>query len=554
MLRELDIENLAVIQKANICFSEKLNIFTGETGAGKSVLINSINAVLGHRMSKDIVRTGCEKATVSALFEVNEETAKTLDKLGVTYENNEILISREIHSDGGSTARINGKASTVSMLKEIGITLVNIHGQHDNRILLSPEKHMQIIDNFGGEFNLLDDYQSSFRELQLTARKLGELVQHEKLYSERVSMLNERIKDIGELEIDIETDSEIDSELSLIKNSEKTAQSLRNVYNILSGNLSANVVEMMMDVESEISEYTELSKEISELNERLSSLRIETEDISNEFLKLSQSIEFDAQRLEYLTERKNKLNHMMRKYSADIDGLCALYNEALEEVENFHDASDEIKKLSEKKEKLLLDVTEKAKKLSEYRKKVADKLVKQVTEELRFLNMPDAILEVRHEKGKLTINGMDSMEILISANKGETPKPVDKIASGGELSRIMLGLKSVTAEKDSVPTLIFDEIDTGVSGRAAQKIGVKLKEIGKVRQVICVTHLSQIAVMADNHLMIEKKTLDNRTFTEVSKLDFQESVKEVARILGGDNPSELMLKNAEEEIKKWRFE
>ncbi len=551
MLRELNIENLAVIQKADICFSENLNIFTGETGAGKSVLVNSINAVLGQRIKKDIIRTGCEKAMVSALFTgIDDSSAAILESFGIDFSDDEIIVSREIHSDGRSTARINGKAVTLAAVREIGENLINIHGQHDNQILLQPEKHLDIIDSFGGDSSLLDSYREAFRRLQLTARKLGELRVTEKNQNERIMLLKERIDEIGSLEINPDEDNNIDDELLIIQNSERIAASLRNAYIILNGDNISNVSEMLMDCENEISDISEFSKAISELYERLSALRIEASDIADEFLKLSENIDFDRSRLEYLTERRSKLNHIMKKYNAPLSEICRLYDEAVSEMNNIEGCSDRIKILSDEKEKLLLDVTEKAKKLSAYREKTAEKFAKSVCSELEFLNMPDVILEVKHEKGKLTINGMDSMEILISANKGETPKSISKIASGGELSRIMLALKSVVADKDLIPTLIFDEIDTGVSGRAARKIGIKLKEISRSHQVICVTHLSQIAVMADNHLLIEKKTENDRTFTEVSALDFEGRVNEIARILSGDSPSSLMLDNAREELKK----
>lgn len=551
MLRELNIENLAVIQKADICFSENLNIFTGETGAGKSVLVNSINAVLGQRIKKDIIRTGCEKAMVSALFTgIDDSSAAILESFGIDFSDDEIIVSREIHSDGRSTARINGKAVTLAAVREIGENLINIHGQHDNQILLQPEKHLDIIDSFGGDSSLLDSYREAFRRLQLTARKLGELRVTEKNQNERIMLLKERIDEIGSLEINPDDDNNIDDELLIIQNSERIAASLRNAYIILNGDNMSNVSEMLMDCENEISDISEFSKAISELYERLSALRIEASDIADEFLKLSENIDFDRSRLEYLTERRSKLNHIMKKYNAPLSEICRLYDEAVSEMNNIEGCSDRIKILSDEKEKLLLDVTEKAKKLSAYREKTAEKFAKSVCSELEFLNMPDVILELKHEKGKLTINGMDSMEILISANKGETPKSISKIASGGELSRIMLALKSVVADKDLIPTLIFDEIDTGVSGRAARKIGIKLKEISRSHQVICVTHLSQIAVMADNHLLIEKKTENDRTFTEVSALDFEGRVNEIARILSGDSPSSLMLDNAREELKK----
>jgi DNA repair protein RecN (Recombination protein N) len=307
---------------------------------------------------------------------------------------------------------------------------------------------------------------------------------------------------------------------------------------------------MIVFAEGELSRLTEINPQLAARYGRLSATEIELADIAAELENTAERIELDGQRLEYLGTRLNTINKLKRKYAADCAGLVKLYDDACREVMQLESSGSEIAELSAHREELLHSVTEKAKALSDYREKTAERFVKRVTEELEFLNMPSVVIAVRHEKGKLTVNGMDSVEFLISANKGEEPRPISKIASGGELSRIMLALKSVIADKDSIPTMIFDEIDTGVSGKAAQKIGIKLREIGKVRQVICVTHLSQIAVMADNHLMIEKGIVGDRTETHVTQLDMDGRVAEIARIMGGDDPSELMLDTAREELRR----
>lgn len=548
MLKEIFIENLAVIKQAVIPFSDGLNIFTGETGAGKSILINGINAVLGQRSTKDIVRSGCNKAVVTALFtDIADNVKEKLDEFGVSYEYDEISITREINADGGSVARINGRTTSVSVLKELGALLINIHGQHDNQILMDSEKHIKILDSFGGDDTLLTEYKESFKQLQQTARKLKELKNRETEKAERLRSLNEIIEEMRELELEEGEDEALEKEYETAQNAEQIISSLNMCVQILSGEESAS--DLILKAESELEDLSD-SSPYSELYERLSAAEIEISDIADELTAITDKIELDGQRVEYLRQRISKINHLKRKYMCDCSQLIDMYNNALEETGSLESSSDEIKKLNEEKEDLLKVVTERAKTLSKFREETARKFVSRVTEELTFLNMPNVILDVKHEKGKLTVNGMDTMEFLISANKGEEPKPISRIASGGELSRIMLALKSVIADKDSIPTMIFDEIDTGVSGKAAQKIGIKLKSIGKVRQVICVTHLSQIAVMADNHLMIEKKTDNERTETSVYQLDFKGRTAEIARIMGGENPSQLMLKTAEEELIK----
>ena len=549
MLKEIYIRNLAVIKEAVIPLDERLNIFTGETGAGKSILINGINAVLGQRCTKDIVRTGCDKAEITALFtELSPEVCEKLDELGISHDGGEITVTREISADGGSVSRINRRTAPVSLLKEIGEMLINIHGQHDNQILLDSEKHLQILDDFGGDDKLLSEYRDSFRELQQTARRLGELKKLEQSRTERSIYLNGIIDDIGELELRSGEDEELEREYAAARDSEKTVIAIKNAVSALSGEEAAG--DMLVSAETEIAAFTEGSPELNTLYERLAAAEIELSDIASELERMADKVELDGQRLEYLGTRLNSIKKLKRKYAEDCDGLIRLYDDACREIMQLEGSDSEIKALAAKREELLHKVTEQAKALYDHREKAAERFTRQVTSELEFLNMAGVIIKVRHEKGKLTVNGMDSAEFLISANKGEEPRPISKIASGGELSRIMLALKSVIADKDSVPTMIFDEIDTGVSGKAAQKIGVKLREISRVRQVICVTHLSQIAVMADNHLLIEKDTAGERTETHVTQLGMEGRVAEIARIMGGEDPSGLMLDNARAELEK----
>lgn len=547
MLREICIENLAVIQRAVIPVDDRLNIFTGETGAGKSILINGINAILGYRITKDIVRSGCKKAVITALFtDISETVTQKLSELGFDCEDEQLIISREILANGGSVARINSRTASVSALKAIGELLINIHGQHDNQILFSPDNHLEIIDSFNEDKLILSDYMNSFKELQDCARKLGKLKALEQDKEYRTELLNTRISEIGELELDDEEeDIRLEEEYELAKNSEAISVALRNVVAILD-NDESSVSESLGVVNSAIEDFSDLSEELKTLYDRVETTKIEVEDITSEFKSLLSSLDFDENRFRYVQKRREKLRVIKKKYGADLSAVIKTYNESINELELIEESSNEIENIIAERDRLLSIVTEKAKKLTESRLHTAEIFVERVTHELEFLNMPNVRFEVSHQKGKLTKNGMDIMEFMLSANAGEPAKPIAKFASGGELSRIMLALKIVSADKEQIPTMIFDEIDTGVSGRAAQKIGIKLREISRIRQVLCVTHLAQIAVMADNHLLIEKNIVDEHTATLVNQLDSEKRKYEIARIMGGDNLSELMLQNAQE--------
>lgn len=551
MLIELCIDNLAVIKQAVIPFTDDFNVFTGETGAGKSILINGINAVLGKRISKDIVRSGCDKAVVTALFtNLSESTKAKLDEYNIDYEDDELLITRIIMSDGGSSARINSKTSSVSVLRDIGMTLVDVHGQHDNRILMYPEKHIHIVDDYAELGGDITDYQNSFKKLQDISRQIKKLAIDEQSKQERLETLNIIINDISYAEIaDENEDIRVENEFNVISNSHSISEMLSRISAILVGDDdSAGFSESLDTGINEMKRYNDIMPQLEELIKRMYSLRIEAVDIGEELTKLNDGIDVDDERLAYLEDRRSKLMTVKKKYGPDLADVLLKYTNAVNESQHIIGSSDEIKRLSEEKNRLLIEVSNKAKALSEKRKKASDMLSSKIEEELKFLDMPNVKLCFEHIDGKLTSTGMDNIEMMISVNAGEPPKPIAKIASGGELSRIMLAIKNVTAEKDDVSTMIFDEIDTGVSGRAAQKIGIKLREISRNRQVFCVTHLSQIAVMADSHLLIEKNTDGERTYTTVSKLNKTQRVSEIARIQCGDSITETALKNAEEQL------
>lgn len=551
MLSELYIENLAVIEKATIDFSDKLNVFTGETGAGKSILINGINAILGQRVTKDIVRTGTDKAVISALFtDIGDNVLQVLDDLGISAEDGQLFLTREIRSDGGSVARVNSRAVNVSVLKAIGETLVTIHGQHDNQILMAPERHIEILDSYAESEALIEDYHSSFRELQSIAKKINKIKTEQSKKEFRMAELADIVEEINALNIHEGEDKEIEAELNISKNAVAISEALYMAKQLLSGDDDTDgAVEMTQRASKSVEEYTDIMTEISPIYDRLSSAAIEMEDISEEIGSLLDSLDIDPKRYDYLNQRSDELRRIMKKYGPELDDVLTTLENSQNELDELSGAEQSLDELNKEKERLLAEVSKKAKVLSDHRKKAGERFVSQVTEELEFLNMPKVKLVVQQKTGKLTINGMDSIEFLISANLGEEPKPIAKIASGGELSRIMLALKNVIAEKDSIGTLIFDEIDTGVSGRAAQKIGIKLKQISRLRQVLCVTHLAQMAVMADNHLLIEKNIQGDRTVTTVRTLDHEQRKYEIARIMGGENITELMLENAEQYLK-----
>lgn len=551
MLSELYIENLAVIEKATIDFSDKLNVFTGETGAGKSILINGINAILGQRVTKDIVRTGTDKAVISALFtDIGDNVLQVLDELGISAEDGQLFLTREIRSDGGSVARVNSRAVNVSVLKAIGETLVTIHGQHDNQILMAPERHIEILDSYAESEALIEDYHSSFRELQSIAKKINKIKTEQSKKEFRMAELADIVEEINALNIHEGEDKEIEAELNISKNAVAISEALYVAKQLLSGDDDTDgAVEMTQRASKSVEGYTDIMTEISPIYDRLSSAAIEMEDISEEIGSLLDSLDIDPKRYDYLNQRSDELRRIMKKYGPELDDVLTTLENSQNELDELSGAEQSLDELNKEKERLLAEVSKKAKVLSDHRKKAGERFVSQVTEELEFLNMPKVKLVVQQKTGKLTINGMDSIEFLISANLGEEPKPIAKIASGGELSRIMLALKNAIAEKDSIGTLIFDEIDTGVSGRAAQKIGIKLKQISRLRQVLCVTHLAQMAVMADNHLLIEKNIQGDRTVTTVRTLDHEQRKYEIARIMGGENITELMLENAEQYLK-----
>lgn len=553
MLTELSIENLAVIEQATIPFSQHFNVFTGETGAGKSILIHGINAVLGQRVTKDLVRTGCKKAVISALFtHLESPVLSCLEELGLSAPDGELLLTREIMADGGSTARINHRTATVSALRELGARLIHIHGQHDNQILRSVEQHLQMIDQFGENLPLLHSYQSHFRALQKTAKQLSLAQKAARERKQKQTYLQTLLEEVRALQIQPGEEDQIAEKMMQLQETEDAVATFRAVWQLLEEN-EHSAVSNVAEAEKLLSNVALPEAEAVEQDvwvQRLQAVKVELSDLSESLFHKIQTLEENELQYQQLQQRAEALRQLSKTYLCTCDELIERAAEAETQLQQMEQDAATVSAWIEEKNRLLDVVSQEAKQLSQRRAAAAERFTAAVMEQLAFLNMPDVVLQVAHTTGKLTIQGMDSMELLISANQGEAPKPLAKIASGGELSRMMLALKCVIADRDQIPTLIFDEIDTGVSGKAAQKIGMKLKEVAKNRQVLCVTHLTQIAVMANHHLLIEKQVEQERTVTRVTPLDFAGRVQEIARIMGGESPSELMLQNARDELHK----
>lgn len=551
MLKELYIENLAVIEKASISFTDNFNVFSGETGAGKSILIGAINAILGGRTSKELIRTGTQKASVTALFDyIPKKTAEKLSEYGFEADG-EITVQREFSVDGKGVVRICGKPSTVMVLKEIASGLIDIHGQNDTRVLIDNNNQRELLDSYIGLETDLQEYSAIFRNFSQITRRIKKLEEEVSEKDERIEKLKKQIDEVERLKLKKGQETEIAEKLNKARNFEEINKQLTTAQlNLLGGeNGETGAVDMVSAAISSVSKLIDFIPDCSSINDRLSELLINLQDIGSE---LSSNIpDSDAEeQLSVLEEKMSEILRLKRKYNAEFDEIIDMFEKWKNELKELSNTDNTLAEMAEEKKMMGELVKKNALLLSEKRKKGAEKLTAEITEQLRFLDMPDIRMKFAIEQGKVTVNGIDSVEILISVNKGEDLKPLGKVASGGELSRIMLAVKSVLADNDETPTMIFDEIDTGISGRAAQKTGQKLSEISHKRQVICVTHLAQIAALSDNHLLIEKKSDKERTFTTVRSLEYNEKVAEIARIISGDSNDEASLKNAQELINK----
>ena len=553
MLSSLQIENVAVIQKANVHFEKGLNVLTGETGAGKSILIDSINAILGNRTSKDLVRTGAAKAVIRAAFDdVPPAVLDSLEKAG--YERSEALtLSREITAEGKSTCRINGMPATAAILRELCGGLININGQHDSVGLLNPARHEGILDAYAQNGAVYQEYYAVYRELIKVKKELDAIITDEGEKQRKIDLLSYQVQEIEDASLTAGEEETLMARRKVLANASTIRERISQSYALLSGGDDApGAVDLLGEASNAIDGAAQLDSGLSAAAGQLLDLYYTAKDLSADLIGRLEGYETNDAELDEIEQRMDLIYKLKRKYCDTVEDIIAFGQQAREELDRIQFSQERTEHLQAEKHRLYVLARDKAEVLTQTRLKAFEELNRRISGTLDFLNMPGVRMTLRHTRGPLASHGQDSVEFYISTNPGEDPKPLAKIASGGELSRIMLALKCVIADRDSIPTLIFDEIDTGVSGKAAQKIGMKLREVGQLRQVLCVTHLSQIAVMADQHLMIEKQTEGTRTETHVMVLEPEGRVHEIARIMGGENPSVLLLETAREELKRWQ--
>lgn len=549
MLKTLSIENIAVIEKAEIEFSNGFNVLTGETGAGKSIVVDSINAILGERTSKELVRAGSENALVTAYFEdISKEVEQKLNEFDLPCDDDGALVlSRKISAQGKSTCRINGSVCTVSMLKEVGNLLVNIHGQHDSQTLLNADYHYKFVDMYGSLDGVLDEYKQSFKQLLSVRKQLKALTMDADERDRQIELIDYQIKELSNAEIKVGEWDELKKRKNLILNSQTLLQSLNSALAAFNGSDEYSGISTLLSTAvKEIGSVSDVDSEIKSVYDKAEALNDSVEVVKDALLDKINSIEFEPEELNRIEERLDLYYTFSNKYGETEQDMLYYLDEAVKKRTAFENSEEELEKLNAQYDEIFNKTVALAQKLTDLRKSTAEKLGNEICKQLEFLDMPKIKFTTSFEKGNLSANGWDKIEFLIATNVGETAKPLAKIASGGELSRIMLAIKSIIAQKDSIDTLIFDEIDTGVSGKASRKIGLKLKELGAFTQVICVTHSAQIASVADSHFLIEKNVENDRTYTNVAVLDYDGRKNELARIMGGINATESLLKSAEE--------
>lgn len=551
MLAQLFIRNIAVIEKASIDLEKGFTVLTGETGAGKSIIIDAIHAVLGERTSKELVRTGTDSASVSALFTgLDEDTLSLLDQLSLPREEDgSLLIQRDIRLEGRSTCKINGAPATVSMLKQLGPRLVTIHGQHESYELLSPEVHMEYLDSFAGLESLLAEYQAAYRTLRETQRQLEALQTDEGEKARLSDLLHYQIDEIEAANVRVGEREELEAQRELIRNSEKIASALELLRGLLSGDEeSEGLLAGLSQAAAQAGRVAAYLPELAEASQKLQEAGYLLEDV--DAILHGTAVDFDPALQESIEERLDLLYKLGLKYGGSEEKILEYLEDCRIRLHQIEFSDEERERLEAQYETKKAAAIALAKELSEQRKAASKQFISQVKGELAFLNMPGIAFETEIQRVPLNHMGCDKLQFLVSANKGEPPKPMSKIASGGELSRIMLAIKTVLSGKDKVDTLIFDEVDTGISGAAANKVGQKLKQVSQNRQVLCITHLAQIAALADHHFLISKHVEGERTYTQVQGLDFEGRKREVARIIGGDQVTDLQLEMAGEMLKK----
>lgn len=555
MLRELHIKNVAVIDEVSVEFGRGFNVLTGETGAGKSILIDSINMALGARSSRDLIRVGEEKAVVDTVFEVEDDSTRAeLEELGVEVEDGSVFMNRTITADGRSICRINGRPTPLSVVRDAGRLLLNIHGQHDNHALLNPKLHLDFVDSYGGLSEIKNKYRAAYKAVRDIERELDELTRGEAEKAQRADMLRFQIEEIDAAKLKDGEEEELESRRKYLDNIGKIAGAASEAYeNLYSGDdRQRSAYDLISAALKSIGEAAEFDPELEKRYEELSDILVELEESAHDLKDTADNADFDPNEINSIEERINLIYGLRRKYGNGIAEILEYGERARAELEKIENSDEHMARLSVELEEKKAELCAAAADLSEKRGSCGTCLAERVNEQLRELDM-NVVFEVGIQpkinadgEAVYDAQGAEDVEFMISANPNEPVKPLAKIASGGEMSRIMLALKSVFADSDRVETLIFDEIDTGISGRAAQRVAEKLKSLSEKRQTLCITHLAQIASMADSHYLIEKNVDGERAFTKVTQLEENERVRELARIIGGVKVTDLTLKSARE--------
>ena len=547
MLSSLQIENVAVIQKANVHFEKGLNVLTGETGAGKSILIDSINAILGNRTSKDLVRTGAAKAVIRAAFEdVPPAVLDSLEKAG--YERSEaLLLSREITAEGKSTCRINGMPATAAVLRELCGGLININGQHDSVGLLNPARHEGILDAYAQNSAEYQAYYAIYRELVGVKKTLDAMITDESEKQRRIDLLSYQVQEIDDAGLTAGEEQTLESRRKVLANASTIRDRIAQCYALLSGGDEApGAVDLLGEASNAVDAAAQLDGELSAGAGQLLDLYYPAKDVAADLIGRLDAYDTNDAELDEIEQRIDLIYKLRRKYGDTVEDILAFGERARKELEMIQSSQERVEHLQKEQRRLYTLAREKAEALTQTRLKAFDELNKRISGTLDFLNMPGVRMTLRHSRGPLASHGQDSIEFYISTNPGEAPKPLAKIASGGELSRITLAIKNAMADKDAVPTVIYDEIDSGVSGKAASRIGEVLRQSAEGHQILCITHTAQIAALADCHLLIQKNITNERTYTEIHPLDENGRVEALARLISGDHVTELSLANARE--------
>ena len=547
MLSSLQIENVAVIQKAEVHFKPGLNVLTGETGAGKSILIDSINAILGNRTSKDLVRTGASKAVIRAAFEqVPDAVLNSLEKAG--YERSDaLMLSREITAEGKSTCRINGMPATASVLRELCGGLININGQHDSVGLLNPARHLGILDDYAQNDAEFQEYYVLYRELVRIKRELDAMITDEAEKQRKIDLLSYQVQEIEDAGLTAGEEQTLESRRKILANASAIRDKIAQSYALLSGDdESSGAVDLLGEASHAIDTAAQLDDALAAASSQLLDLYYNAKDVAADLIGRLDSYDTNDAELEEIEQRLDLIYKLKRKYGDTVEDVIEFGQNAREELERIQSSQERHDHLQAEKRRLYALAREKAEALTQTRLNAFEALNKRISGTLDFLNMPGVRMTLRHTRGPLASHGQDSIEFYISTNPGEAPKPLAKIASGGELSRITLAIKNAMADKDAVPTVIYDEIDSGVSGKAAGRIGEVLRQSAQGHQILCITHTAQIAALADCHLLIQKNVANDRTYTEIHPLDEEGRVEALARLISGDHVTDISRANARE--------